>query len=121
LSIYTQTTLIAPAHYHALKLSWLDPIADQRVGGGLLWSSGEMVGLIMLGVVTAQWIKASEREAVREDRRLDRLEAAEAAAMARQAAAMAREAAGAAGLSRLDTMAVNDARPAGSAKKEVPS
>jgi putative membrane protein len=111
LSIYTQTTVIAAAHYQALELSWLDPLADQRVGGGLLWTSGELVGLIMLGVVTAQWIKASEREAVREDRRLDRLEAA----------AMTRQAAGASVPGALDTMAVDDARPAGTAKKEVHS
>ncbi|MEO7259840.1 MAG: cytochrome c oxidase assembly protein [Jatrophihabitantaceae bacterium] len=118
LSIYTQTTVIAAAHYEALKLSWLDPLSDQRVGGGLLWSSGELVGLIMLGVVTLQWIKASEREAVREDRRLDRLEAAEAAARTRQAADVS-----APGPldTMLDTMAVDNARPAGTAKKEVHS
>jgi putative copper resistance protein D len=114
IAIYTQSTVIAASHYESLNLSWLDPISDQRVGGGLLWSSGELVGLIMLGVVTMQWIRASEREAVREDRRLDRLEAAEAAAAARAAA-------GAPGPQPLDTMAVNDARPAGSAKKEVHS
>ncbi len=148
LSIYTQTTLIAGSHYEALKLSWLDPLSDQRVGGGLLWSSGEVVGLIMLGVVAVQWIGASEREAVREDRRLDRLEAAEAAALAAQQrgdapadiplpderAPDARPAdarppvaapLGAVPLdsASLDTMAVSealpDARPAGSAKKEV--
>jgi putative copper resistance protein D len=124
LSIYTQTTLIAAEHYQALKLGWLDPMADQRVGGGLLWTSGELVGLIMLGVVTAQWIKASEREAAREDRRLDRLEAAEAMAMRREATG--REAMGPL---PVDTMALDDARPTGTAsagtassgKKEVHS
>lgn len=122
LSIYTQTTVIAASHYESLKLSWLDPLADQRVGGGLLWSSGEVVGLIMLGVVTAQWIKASEREAVREDRRLDRIEAAEAAAAAKaaEAAALTAGALGAGPLdTMLDTMAANAVRPAGSATKEV--
>jgi putative membrane protein len=115
LSIYTQTTLIAGAHYEALKLDWLDPLADQRVGGGLLWSSGEVVGLIMLGVVAVQWIRASEREAAREDRRLDRLEAAEAAALLRAVA-------GSADSSPLDTMSGTDAagpRSPGYAKKEV--
>jgi putative membrane protein len=120
LSIYTQTTLIAGAHYRALQLAWLDPLSDQRVGGGLLWSSGEVVGLIMLGVVASQWIKASEREAAREDRRLDRLEAAEAAARASDASG----ALGSALTSgSLDTMALSeaipDARPAGSSTKEV--
>lgn len=121
LTIYTQSTVIAGSHYESLKLSWLDPISDQRVGGGLLWSAGELVGLIMLGVVTMQWIRASEREAVREDRRLDRLEAAEAAAMMAAGAPGAQD-------GPLDTMAVDDTRPAGStmkpagsAKKEVHS
>jgi putative membrane protein len=112
LSIYTQTTLIAGAHYEALRLGWLDPLADQRVGGGLLWSSGELVGLIMLGVVAVQWIRASEREAAREDRRLDRLEAAEAAALMHDAP----------GPRQLDTMTSTDAaglRLPGPAKKEV--
>ena len=80
LSIYNQTTVIAAEHYYGLKLSWLDPVSQQRIGGGLLWSSGEIVGLIMLGVVAGQGMRASEREAVREDRRLDRLEAVQAAA-----------------------------------------
>jgi putative copper resistance protein D len=83
LAIYTQTNLIAGDHYTALRLSWLDPASDQKVGGGLLWSSGEVVALIMLGAVTYQWMKASEREAIREDRRLDRIEAAERAAQGR--------------------------------------
>jgi putative membrane protein len=117
LSIYTQTTLIGAEHYEALKLGWLDPMADQRVGGGLLWTSGELVGLIMLGVVTAQWIKASEREAAREDRRLDRLEAAEAGTTQREATRRA-----AMGPLALDTMALDGTRPTGTAtsvKKEV--
>jgi putative copper resistance protein D len=111
LSIYTQTTVIAARHYEGLNLGWLDPLTDQRVGGGLLWSSGELVGLIMLGVVVVQWIRASEREGAREDRRLDRLEAAEAAALSREAATPV----------PLDTMALDDVRPTGSAKKEVHS
>ena len=48
---------------------------DQHLGGGLLWASGDLVALLVLGALFVQWAKASEREAVREDRRLDRLEA----------------------------------------------
>ena len=108
LSIYTQATVIAASHYEALQLSWLDPMSDQRVGGGLLWSSGELVGLIDAGRGRPRSGSGPpEREAVREDRRLDRLEAAEAAAAA----------AGGPEPRPLDTMAVHDARPTGSAKK----
>jgi cytochrome c oxidase assembly factor CtaG len=67
--------LIAPDHYLALHpLS--EVVFQQELGGGLLWASGDLVGLLFLGVLLTQWMRASEREATREDRRLDRLDAA---------------------------------------------
>lgn len=74
LTIMNSSVLIAGAHYMAVDLAWSNPVSEQRVAGGLLWGSGDIVGLLMLGVAAYQWMKASEREAVREDRRLDRLE-----------------------------------------------
>ncbi len=74
LTIMTERTVIAASHYNALGLPWVDPFLDQRVGGGLLWASGDLIGLLMLGAAVLQWKRASDREAVREDRRLDRLE-----------------------------------------------
>jgi putative copper resistance protein D len=71
--------LLSPDHYlplHGLEES----VFQQQLGGGLLWASGDLVGLLFLGVLLTQWMRASQREAVREDRRLDRLEAAEQAA-----------------------------------------
>jgi len=50
-------------------------LADQRVGGGVLWAGGELVGLACAGLVLHQWLAADEREASRNDRRLDRLAA----------------------------------------------
>jgi putative copper resistance protein D len=78
LTIMQSTTLLAAEHYRSLDLPWIDPMDDQQVGGGLLWGSGDLVSLLMLGALVVQWIRASEREAAREDRRLDRLEAARA-------------------------------------------
>ena len=69
------TGLLAPTHYlglHPLE----EAVRQQEIGGGLLWASGDLVGLLLLFVMTLQWMRASEREAAREDRRLDRLEAA---------------------------------------------
>jgi len=67
--------LLAADHY--LALHGLDEsVFQQQLGGGLLWSSGDLVGLLFLGVLLTQWMRASEREARREDRRLDRLDAA---------------------------------------------
>jgi putative membrane protein len=75
ISIMDSQALIAADHYLGLHLAWSDPYSDQRVGGGLLWAAGDIVGLLMLGAVAVQWMRASEREAAREDRRLDRLAA----------------------------------------------
>ena len=69
--------LLAPGHYVPLH-GLAESVFQQQLGGGLLWSAGDIVGLLFLGVLLHQWMRASEREARREDRRLDRLEAAEA-------------------------------------------
>ncbi len=67
--------LLAAEHY--LELHPLpEALFQQQLGGGLLWASGDLVGLLFLGVLLTQWMRASEREAAREDRRLDRLDAA---------------------------------------------
>lgn len=87
IAIMSMTDLIAAEHYLGVVRDWgTTPLADQRTGGGLLWASGDLVGLLFLGVLITQWMRASEREAVREDRRLDRLDEA-AALEARNAAA----------------------------------
>lgn len=67
--------LLAPEHYLPL-IGRADAVFQQQVGGGLIWSSGDIVGLLFIFVAAFQWMRASEREAAREDRRLDRLEAA---------------------------------------------
>lgn len=46
-------------------------LADQRVGGGLLWVTGDLLGLVAAGIVLSQWMRHDEREALRNDRRLD--------------------------------------------------
>ncbi|MGH3545474.1 MAG: cytochrome c oxidase assembly protein [Mycobacteriales bacterium] len=76
LTIMQSSEILAGAYYASLDLAWLDPAARQNIGGGLLWASGDLVSLLMLGALIVQWVKASHREGLREDRRLDRLEAA---------------------------------------------
>lgn len=78
-TIMGQTELIGGDHYRALREgpmgAWLpEAAADQHVAGGILWSSGDLIGLLFFGVLFAQWVRSSMREAAREDRRLDRLE-----------------------------------------------
>jgi putative copper resistance protein D len=79
-TIMGQDTLLGGDHYLGLHgqpgYGWLpDPADDQHVAGGLLWAAGDLVGLVLFGVLFAQWVRASMKEAAREDRRLDLLEA----------------------------------------------
>ncbi len=74
-TIMGQEEVIAGDWYRSLDLPWLpDPAEDQHVAGGILWGSGDLIGLTFFGVLFVQWVRSSMREAAREDRRLDRLE-----------------------------------------------
>jgi putative copper resistance protein D len=74
-TIMDQSTLIAGDWYTSLPMSWLpDPADDQHLAGGILWGTGDIVGIAFFFVLFAQWVRSSMREAEREDRRLDRLE-----------------------------------------------
>ena len=89
-AIMSQTSLIAGDWYAGLHRTWGPSLLqDQRIAGGLLWTAGEVVSLLVVGVIAVQWMQHSEREARREDRRLDRLEAQAAAAAQAGAAALA--------------------------------
>jgi cytochrome c oxidase assembly factor CtaG len=76
ISIMSLTTLIAESWYLAFNRTWPpSPLDDQYLAGGIMWASGDAVALLMLMALFAQWYAYSQREARREDRRLDRLEA----------------------------------------------
>jgi putative copper resistance protein D len=75
ITIMASTTLIAGDYYLALDRDWPPSVAaDQELAGAVLWASGDLVGLLFFGVLFVQWARSSQREAVREDRRLDRLD-----------------------------------------------
>lgn len=46
-------------------------LADHRAGTGALWGAGDLLGLVAVLIVTAQWMSHEERQAAREDRRAD--------------------------------------------------
>jgi putative membrane protein len=62
ISLATGDTLIAEGWYE---------LSDQRAGGGILWAAGDLLGVLAAGIVLAQWMRHDDREAAREDRRLD--------------------------------------------------
>lgn len=79
-TIMGQTRLIGEEHYLALREgpmgAWLPPaLEDQHVAGGILWATGDLIGLVFFAVLFVQWVRSSMKEAAREDRRLDLLEA----------------------------------------------
>jgi cytochrome c oxidase assembly factor CtaG len=79
-TIMAQKRLIGGSWYPELHEgpmgAWLpDPHLDQKLAGGILWSTGDAVGLLFFAVLFVQWVRSSMREAEREDRRLDLLEA----------------------------------------------
>jgi cytochrome c oxidase assembly factor CtaG len=75
-AIMSSSTVIAEDWYADLHRSWGPSLQrDQEIGGGILWATGDLVALVVLGVLFVQWARESAREARREDRRLDRLEA----------------------------------------------
>lgn len=76
-TIMDQEKLLAGDWYTALPMAWLpDPAEDQHLAGAILWGSGDLIALLFFGVLFVQWVRSSMKEAQREDRRLDRLEAA---------------------------------------------
>jgi cytochrome c oxidase assembly factor CtaG len=74
-TIMNQEKIIAEDWYTSLPMTWLpDPLEDQHLAGGILWGTGDIVGIVFFMVLFAQWVRSSMREADREDRRLDRLD-----------------------------------------------
>jgi cytochrome c oxidase assembly factor CtaG len=83
ISIMSSTELIAEKWYLAFNRTWPpSPLDDQYLAGGIMWASGDVIALVMLIALFVQWYAHSQREARREDRRLDRLERMQRAASA---------------------------------------
>ena len=80
IAIMSSTEVLGGGWYPSLGREWgASPLSDQRTGGGILWASGDLVGLVIFGTLFVQWVRASEREALRADRRIDRQESRRAA------------------------------------------
>ncbi|WP_394378602.1 cytochrome c oxidase assembly protein [Saccharopolyspora spinosa] len=65
-------TVIGAAFYRGLDLPWMtDLLADQRLGGGLAWASGEVPLVVVMLALLIQWSRADSRAARRIDRKAD--------------------------------------------------
>src|SRR5699024_7054499 len=61
-TIMGQSRLLGESHYLALRegpmASWLPPaLEDQHVAGGILWGSGDLIGLVFFAVLFVQWVR----------------------------------------------------------------
>jgi putative membrane protein len=63
-------------HYAALQLTWITPLADQQLGGAIMWGAGGLGFLATALLVVYDWMHAEEKAAARMDARLDREERA---------------------------------------------
>ncbi len=71
-AVMSMNTVIGARFYEQLQLPWhMDLMADQRVGGGIAWVSGEIPILLVVGALLTQWVAQDRRTAVRTDRRDD--------------------------------------------------
>ena len=73
--------VLAGDFYKSLQLPWhTDLLADQRLGGGIAWSAGEVPLVLVLIALFIQWRRSDQRTAVRLDRAADRDDDADLAA-----------------------------------------
>jgi putative copper resistance protein D len=57
-------------HYVTNARSWgISPLADQELGGVLMWVSGDVAFLVAMGVVVWLWVRQEDRRTDRHDRR----------------------------------------------------
>ncbi|MFQ6394270.1 cytochrome c oxidase assembly protein [Nocardia sp. KC 131] len=71
-AVMSMNTVIGERFYRQLQLPWrLDLMADQRVGGGIAWVSGEIPILLVVGALLTQWVAQDRRTSVRTDRNDD--------------------------------------------------
>ena len=88
-------TVLAQGFYESLKLYWhTDLLADQRLGGGIAWSAGEVPLVLVLIALLVQWTRSDRRTAKRLDRAADRDDDADLAAYNAMLAELARREAG---------------------------
>lgn len=70
--------LLAASFFPEMSLPYVpDPLADQKLGGGITWGIAELPTLALALLVTASWMREDTAEARRKDRAADRDDDAE--------------------------------------------
>lgn len=72
ITIMSDNAVIGGSFYRELARPWGPSLLhDQTIGGGLLWATGDLVGVVVLAALFVQWSRADAREAARIDRTID--------------------------------------------------
>lgn len=90
-ALMSTQSVIGREFFGQLALPWVpDLLADQHLGGGIAWATGEAPLVVVLLALLVQWSRADGRDAARRDRHADRDGDAELAAWNRMLADLAR-------------------------------
>ena len=74
-------SVLAGDFYRSLQLGWQDDLlGDQRLGGAIAWSAGEIPLILVLLALFVQWRRSDQRISTRMDRAADRDDDADLAA-----------------------------------------
>jgi cytochrome c oxidase assembly factor CtaG/putative copper export protein len=85
-------SVIAEGFYKSLQLPWhTDLLGDQKLGGGIAWSAGEVPLVVVMLALLIQWTRSDRRTATRLDRAADRDEDADLAAYNNMLAVLAKQ------------------------------
>ncbi|WP_241384115.1 cytochrome c oxidase assembly protein [Rhodococcus sp. CH91] len=80
-TLMSMGTVMAESYYRGLALPWnYDLFADQKVGGSIAWSAGEIPLVLVMIALLVQWSRTDKRTARRVDRAADRDDDADLAA-----------------------------------------
>lgn len=72
-ALMSTDAVMGQVFFRGLSLPWnTDLLADQRLGGGIAWATGEIPLVLVMLALLVQWSRSDRKEAVRMDRAADR-------------------------------------------------
>ena len=79
--LMSTNSVLGESFYKSLQLYWhTDLLGDQKLGGGIAWSAGEIPLVVVMIALLVQWTRSDRRTAKRLDRAADRDDDADLAA-----------------------------------------
>ena len=70
--IYSSSTSLFPHFEQSAATIGIDPVADQQLGGALMWSGAMIIDVAWIAVAVAEWFDSDARKTRRMDARMDK-------------------------------------------------